>query len=115
MNEHGRKEQIVRGIAVRLTGGDLLRTELFIDGEWTAGCGNRVEVREPATGDVLARQGEPLAEAHGEILYGGVVRPSRRGRAPLRRRRRRPVQCPTATDRPVHQPVGVTAADRSTG
>lgn len=103
----------MRGIVVRLTGADLLRTELFIDYEWTAGCGTRVEVREPATGDVLARQAKPLAEAHGENLDGAVVSRSRRGRAPLRRGR--PVRCPSATDRPVHQPVGVTAADRITG
>jgi Aldehyde dehydrogenase family len=43
----------VRGIVDRSTDPDLLRTELFIDGEWTSGCRDRIEIREPATGDVL--------------------------------------------------------------
>ena len=47
--ESGRKEQIVRGIVDRSTDPDLLRTELFIGGEWTSGCRDRIEVREPAT------------------------------------------------------------------
>jgi hypothetical protein len=53
--ESGRKEHIVRAIVDRLTDSDLRRTELFIDGEWTSGRGDRIEVRGPVTGDVLAR------------------------------------------------------------
>lgn len=39
----------MRGIVDRSTDPDLLRTELFIGGEWTSGCRDRIEVREPAT------------------------------------------------------------------
>jgi len=39
----------------RLNDRDLLRDELFIDGKWTpGGSGRRVDVTDPATGDVIA-------------------------------------------------------------
>jgi len=41
--------------ADKLTDRSLLRADLFIDGEWTPGSGDRSEVCDPATGAVIAR------------------------------------------------------------
>ena len=45
--------------ALRLSDPTLLREDLFIDGEWTpGGTGRRIDVHDPATGDVVARMAE---------------------------------------------------------
>lgn len=54
--------------ASRLSDATLLRTELHIDGEWTPGGGERIEVLDPAGGDVIARMaGADEADVHRAI------------------------------------------------